>query len=375
MADKRTLIWLEGLRGIAAILVVLCHARDYLHGLPTARITDPLLQAGAMGVDLFFVISGFIMVYTTADKAGPAFAARFMVKRIAKIWPTYVVASTIYLLVAYGGFAYFEQGRNLLFYARSLVFYPANPHILVYFAMPLSPTWTLVFEWYFYLVFAASLLLRRNRLLAQCGWFFATLVLLPLFACHSLHRLFVFGQPDYPVGYLNVVTNPIVWDFVAGILIAHLYRLPLRIHSKPLARALLLATIVLMPLMVWLGVTTTHGPLQWGWPIFLFFLAMAIASKTLDIRYGRLIARLGETSYSIYLTHLIGFALFDAAWSRFVGGIATHIWLHVALAVPFALLLSQIFYHRIESPSTAWMRRKLLRLSGSGRAVSSPPQT
>ena len=68
--EQGRLDWVQALRGIAAMLVVLCHAADYLRDSPSYPLIESALLPGAMGVDLFFIISGFIMMLTTRDCYG-----------------------------------------------------------------------------------------------------------------------------------------------------------------------------------------------------------------------------------------------------------------------------------------------------------------
>ena len=101
------LAWIQALRGIAVFLVVLTHARYSFSDTPTWPLAEQLLRPGAMGVDLFFVISGFIMVYTTRRLAGtPGEALDFLVRRFARIWPLYAVVTLIYLTVTNKGLAW-----------------------------------------------------------------------------------------------------------------------------------------------------------------------------------------------------------------------------------------------------------------------------
>ena len=83
-----------------------------------------------MGVDLFFLISGFIMCYATADNDGsPAEVARFLIKRIARVWPVYAVITLLSVFVLHSGVAYFHEAVNRLTFWHTLGMLPANPHL------------------------------------------------------------------------------------------------------------------------------------------------------------------------------------------------------------------------------------------------------
>ncbi|RLM48911.1 acyltransferase, partial [Halobellus sp. Atlit-31R] len=92
--------WIHALRGIAVLLVVLTHARYFFLDTPTWQLAEQWLRPGAMGVDLFFVISGFIMVYTTRHAAGTrGEAVDFLVRRFARILPLYALVTVVWLTV------------------------------------------------------------------------------------------------------------------------------------------------------------------------------------------------------------------------------------------------------------------------------------
>src|ERR1041384_8332317 len=95
----RRLDFIQALRGVAAMVVVLFHGRGVITGPAYLDLGDRLFGCGAIGVDLFFVISGFIMVHATwkLDGSGRS-VAQFLVKRLTRIWPVYVVATFAFLV-------------------------------------------------------------------------------------------------------------------------------------------------------------------------------------------------------------------------------------------------------------------------------------
>ena len=102
--QEKNLDWIQVLRGIAALLVVLVHARYALLNTDSFPLAQQLFVPGAMGVDLFFLISGFIMCYSTAGSDGSVGAvARFAIKRFARVWPVYVAVTLVAIFVLNGG--------------------------------------------------------------------------------------------------------------------------------------------------------------------------------------------------------------------------------------------------------------------------------
>ncbi|MEM8322497.1 acyltransferase, partial [Morganella morganii] len=90
VANKKNLDYIQALRAIAAMLVVLCHARDFLKGTEYEKIAHNLFWPGAFGVDLFFIISGFIIVYTSYNY-NKNDTLKFIKKRFLRVWPLYFI--------------------------------------------------------------------------------------------------------------------------------------------------------------------------------------------------------------------------------------------------------------------------------------------
>jgi exopolysaccharide production protein ExoZ len=295
--------WLQGLRGVAAVGVVTCHC---LINLPKdapypAGLIDIFYRLGA-GVDLFFVISGFVMVHTTqGDPGGVRSAARFAVRRLQRIWPAYFVLT---LAIGFSSFGWSlvgdEETRVRL--AKSILFVPAN-YDSIYAHQIIAQGWTLGFEVYFYAIFAISLLFARTRWIFLAAWWSVTLVAVPLAYDASLTDVFEsYATTDYPVGYLKLVTNPFIWEFVAGGIAGLIYHSALRIESAVLCSALARAAVAFA---IWNTFDPfVPGSLGVGLPFAMMITAVSVASKTIEIRAPRMLTYLGGISYTLYLEHL-----------------------------------------------------------------------
>jgi len=296
---------IQVLRGIAAILVVLHHfafaSADY-SGQPSWIVKSGLATLGASGVDLFFVISGFIMVYTTRQKAGARYAIDFMKKRLFRIYPLYWVWTTVLVALWLSGHAFNSHKFSASYIWQSYLLFPAfsgsNYHPM------LDQGWTLSFEILFYIVFALSLYFgfKKHKL------FF----LVPAFAVLILagHNLLLLPSP---LKYL--FSSPLLLEFLYGVAAGEIV---LRFGT-----ALKTSWNSMIPLLLMMaGVTALAASsrfaaaeslrfLAWGIPAFLVVLAAGLASHR---SYGRLWVYLGNASYSIYLTH--GF--FTSAYGSFL---------------------------------------------------------
>lgn len=254
---------IQYLRGIAALAVV-AHHTTWTH-----------TQVGQAGVDLFFVISGFIMVHVSGREPSPA---AFLRARAVRVVPLYWLATLLAAVLART-----TDAGHLL---ASLLFLPhAGPDgrgwpVLV-------QGWTLNFEALFYLLFAASLLLPAARRLLVLTAGFGALVLAGIAL-----------RPADPI--LATVTSPMLLEFLAGACLHRAWQhgcLPRGIVIA-FAGAMLLAVQSRSP------VPETWRALAWGLPVLL------ITAAALGLEAGGrlpripLLGRIGDSSYALYLTHL-----------------------------------------------------------------------
>ena len=360
-AQHKNLDWVQLLRGLAALLVVLTHARYALLDTPGFPLANLLFFPGAFGVDLFFLISGFIMCYATADSDGSrGYVARFAVKRWSRVWPAYAVATLLAALAMHGGLRYVSSAPGRLAFLRSLALVPVDAHMVPYFAMTLLVGWTLVFEMYFYAVYGASLLFKRLRWFVLAAWVLLTVVLLPLG-----ERGFAFDVTQdlhYHFGYASVATSPFVLEFAAGVLIGWIYLQSwARLRSRQVAWHVLGLAVALAAWAIYGGIAAGHGPLGYGWPLALMVLAMALASKTVEIRVPAVFMWLGSISYSLYLTHLITQALVTRLMTLAGRPGEAHTWAYIFISTACALSVAALSQHYLEQRLSNRVRATLLR--------------
>jgi len=166
---------IQALRGIAAMLVVIYHARALeIAGIARGGSSEPaliggLFSSGFAGVDLFFVVSGFVMVWVTRDiLPGRTTSADFLFARVTRIYPVWWAAATLGLIymVLSGGVALFDSSGAVITPDTSEYQYLWKSYLLVPQAEypVLLIGWTLIHEVYFYLVFALLLFLPRGAL-------------------------------------------------------------------------------------------------------------------------------------------------------------------------------------------------------------------
>ena len=284
---------LQMLRAIAALLVVIAHAAAELGGRGFA-IGEIDAEFGNFGVDIFFVISGFIIVYASVPHfARPGASWTFLVRRVVRVVPLYWIVSTVYLVVVYA--LHERDGLTLRHVAASYMLIPdPEPQDGADFPF-MFVGWTLQFEMFFYVVFAGAMAWRRPiGISLSCGFMLAYVVA---------------GQVATLPAPFDYWSNSLVLEFVAGCLLAEAYLGGLRFPT-PVRLGLVVAAIAAV------GVVSSEVG---GWPPFrglLFGLPAAalVAAVTLgpDGRAGRwngVLRRLGDMSYSLYLVHLLVFTV------------------------------------------------------------------
>lgn len=282
---------LQWMRAVAALLVVVDHCLFTLIDKAGADMAlAPLaIVLGNTGVELFFIISGFVMIVSSAERFGTAASLEFMRRRLIRIAPLYWITTLVYALKLWQ-FGSPPEGGALL---RSLFFIPyMNPQGEMHPVYGLG--WTLNYELFFYLLFAVGLLGSLRSLLALVGAGLLFLVGLGawLGSAGLGHMLFFWSQP-------------IVLFFLAGMTLPFALRtLQARGFpgfSLPLSVTAALASLALVLLL------STLGTLPLLPEILLLMLPVLLLSLARRSTAGgflpELARRLGDASYSIYLTH------------------------------------------------------------------------
>lgn len=255
-------------------------------------------QVGTSGVDLFFVISGFIMMITTAS--GVVRPGQFMLRRIIRVVPLYwllTLGMVVVALIAPSAFRTLQVTPAAL--AQSLLFVPHFSPSFPTLVWPLLvPGWTLNFEMFFYLVFAVSLWLPTTVRLPAFIGVFAALV----------GAGFAFGP--FESAAARTYTDPILLEFAAGTLIGAAW---LR------GRISLSRTSSLVLVLVGAFLLTQRNSFPLGTFTQMLGACLVITGALAECwsRHGSTLLRLlGDSSYSLYLTHLFTLGLLRIFWSK-----------------------------------------------------------
>lgn len=369
VAREHKLEWVQALRGAAAFMVVMVHSRSVLMDTAAGKVVaDHVLLPLGMGVDLFFVISGFLMMFTTRNFDGSkAYAWRFIAKRAARIWPLFAVVTPIALVVEHGMHGFLDS--SVLFpYLEGLAFIPHNPGASgIYFQMAVGVAWTLCFECYFYVLFAACMLFGRWRYVVMAAWFAMTLVAIPLI--RGNYSLNVASQPIVEgCRYANLAINPIVWDFVIGMIAGWLYVSDLKVRRAWVIYAMLAVSSLLLTVWNRIGMVNFFGPHGWAAPVTILFFGAAMLAKVGALNVPAWSVWLGNISYSLYLVHVYVFEVVQ----RVVDAIPMNHEVSSALLFvtrpALAVIIAWLTFRYVEAPISTWARKALLRIRMPSRS-------
>ena len=333
---------IQGLRAVAALLVVLLHAFETWGERVDPAAPGVNWENGAAGVDIFFIISGFVMVISSrrlVDQAGAWLI--FLRHRIVRIVPLYWLLTTVKILaVVVLGSVVLRTSLDLNFVARSYLFLPVTDSA-GHFRPVLPVGWTLTYEFLFYLLFAVALAMRVDTLRVVVPG-------LGLIAVAALAR-----TDAWPAW--TILFDTLVAEFVFGVALAKWtlkgFRLP-----PAIAGGLVLAgfaSILILPM-----ISENTRVLTWGIPAFAIVAGAVSLEPLVAHTLPRWILALGDASYSIYLSH--GFvvpALMLTVGSMVSPGRGAEV-LTVVLCISVSSIAGWIIYFLIESPITRALKRE-----------------
>ena len=330
---------IQFLRGFAAFLVAIYHALPRFKAMDLhSSIFEGIAQFGYIGVDVFFVISGFVMALTSAKKVqSPQSSWLFMKKRFLRIylgyWP-------IFFLTLF----YFSAIDSDILVNKKLLqsFFLVNANM---FDLLIAPAWSLTYELYFYVIVAVLLFSKKIKPLAVFG-----LILI----------LVVFKSFIIDLGANRVIDfffSTLLLEFISGYLLFHFS------HSLIKTSFLRLAFIAAIVALAF-GVYFNRGygftrVLTFGVFAFSLVWIFVILEKNKIFIVKGLFKKIGDSSYTLYLSHTI------LLYAFYKSGLESYFVQHnLALigfigALIFILLISYIFYRLIEQPLYRFMRNKL----------------
>ncbi|REG58945.1 exopolysaccharide production protein ExoZ [Paraburkholderia sp. BL6669N2] len=341
---------IQYLRALAALLVVAYHAPATIAGFSDSL---PQLSVGAFGVDIFFVISGFIM--GSLGETGQGGRVDFLLKRIVRIVPMYWLVTLVTVGLAFIAPHLMRSTvvdissivKSLLFIPHFSLGHPGSIWPIV------VPGWTLSYEMFFYAVFAlviSGTQISRATLLSV------------VFVALIIGGLAI--RPSDPIAL--TYTSTLLFEFVMGLWIAIAYRRGV-LPSHRLACVL----VVVAVLLLW-GSGTAYRGINKGVPAAAIVLGSLVI---LNRSRWPLLGLIGDASYSIYLMQFFSFGVTRALWVASGIGSSEPLYgvFYVAFSSVGCIVTGVATYWFVERPITAYLggivrRRSMhqLRLPSSG---------
>jgi exopolysaccharide production protein ExoZ len=334
----------EVMRGIAALAVVLLHAAS---GMALPQYSGHvglggIFRLGFLGVDFFFVLSGFIILFVHFGDIGEkSRLKRYGWRRLVRIFPTYWIILIIFL------------AANLLLQSQKAPI--SNPVWLVkelFFLKSdlwLSPAWTLQHELAFYFLFSSLILSRPVGLGIIFIWMGSILILM-IFHPAFYDYLPATGWGTHARTFMRVLLHPINLDFLFGMSVAYVAR------ARP--KCLPLVAVMYLVFFIVAGLLGNRMGISWDsiqrfpWVGSLFAAVLAfVVSISRHVRnVPKALTFLGTISYSLYLSHVMPAGMVFAFLQRLGWYSKLSELLVFLLAVSASILFASLCYTYLEKP-------------------------
>lgn len=307
---------IEFSRFVAAMLVMCVHI--------------PVFGFGAFGVDIFFIISGFVMMHSTERTS-----SNFFKKRLIRILPNYYIFTLgVFILALKFPHLLNNTTADLNHLLKSLFFIPFNKNETGHFPI-LFLGWTLNLEMLFYSIFALSLMINKKY-----RGFISSYILLTIFLISAYINSFP----------LKAYNDFIIFEFILGMIIY------LIIFKKNYIESFLMLLAIIIGCLFH-EINLNNRLLTYGLPSMIIMFLMIL--KFQNLKLSKFILMLGAGSYSLYLTHPYIIQFFDRFTNWFSGDFlqkSLSIFLCVILTNTFAILT----YKYYELPIRRYFRKKLI---------------
>lgn len=323
------------LRGVAATSVVYWHI-------------DAIPSFGSFGVDIFFVISGFVMALITSTNQNPV---KFLTDRISRIVPLYwVLTSGFLLLIALYPHLTNSTTFNIRNYFKSIFFIPYFRENGKMFPL-LFVGWTLNYEMFFYACISIALVISKKHPLILTSILLASAFILfgKLISNDTLNAFF---------------SNAQIFEFILGIVAYQVYRLRLAGNVPKYAFILLGISLYVFMAFAQIHFVSASGLLIYGVPSFLLIISYLELETLMRGRLANVFKSIGDASYATYLSHaFVVDGTIKVVFEKY-NVIDPYTPFGVFFIIATALVAGHIIYRTIDKPLSRLCRRKLSPLAG-----------
>lgn len=294
MYKKKSIIGIQYLRGYAAILVVITHF--FNNGGYIPEILN-LKLIGEFGVDIFFIISGFIMAYTLPEfdhSNNKREAISFIKKRILRIYPLYLLILIPILIIYIIKVAIGKTDLSISSIFGSIFLLPGLTNDDRY-RMINPPAWTLVYEMFFYVTLTIIIFFSRTKK--------ASLSIYSILILAVIFFVKYFNFQGEKMGWVNLtymIGDPIFIDFIMGFLLFYMLKFKIKTKIKP--SFIIFFCIFITFTSTYLSLTSIPRLICYGVPAFIL-VSIFTLSDTISSSNNKTLTFIGGASYSIYLSH------------------------------------------------------------------------
>ncbi|SEQ50541.1 Peptidoglycan/LPS O-acetylase OafA/YrhL, contains acyltransferase and SGNH-hydrolase domains [Rosenbergiella nectarea] len=331
---------IQYLRGMAAILILIAH-NSFLLGGSISKIIP-----GALGVDIFFIISGFIIAFITSQHYEPPIT--FAIKRVFRIWPCLFVVWLLSTLIVYKWDNADKTVCALYFCLQN--FNSPGPS---FGYSPLGPPWTLTYEITFYIIFMLSMIISYRHRVSIC-----ILIILSLMTSLQMffNESFAWSSQaslrtisfSWWGGILKILSNTIFIEFIIGMLLHEVLKKIHTFKSLPVSRVFLFIFAIssISSFVVGPQVFGVEGGMTLA---VLIVTSLVISEYLSEYCNFKPLSFLGDVSYSIYLVHF-PVMMFITDKHGFLFNTLPHSVLFIT-SIIISILLAYLLNFLIEKPS------------------------
>ena len=345
---------IQVLRGIACIAVILSHslakAKDQTSfGLPELFVSNyNIIIFGHFGVDLFFVLSGFIIFLIHGkDFNHPKLVKKFIYSRISRVVPIYWLLTFLSLLLLVYLPELFKHRSQIEFnwVLSSFFFIPASTSYGVNTPL-LGVGWTLNYEMFFYSIFAFFMFFKKKFFIGFC----------------SIYTLLIIIFADYDQNitttYKGLILSPLILEFILGMIAASFFLNYKKVIKKFNILFLLIALSILLYSIINIPISYIERVVMWGLGSFFLVLYCSLVNMKLDTYVKIIAVKLGDISYSAYLLQVFTLPFFVKLFNTFNLTPFLDFWSFSFLITILTLISSYFFHKMIEEPITFYLKEK-----------------
>jgi exopolysaccharide production protein ExoZ len=339
----RTFHGVQAMRGVAALAVVCGHAVTARSDLVSQDFAEGALTILSSGVDIFFVISGFIIATTAASQTD---ALNFAFRRAIRIYPLYWLVLLAASISSYWiALSLSPEDLPALDLGHIFAWENTNRYVV--------PGWSIAFEMHFYAVVAVILAIAPRRLFEF------------LFAALGIAMIaIIFHLP------LGLYSHPLILEFGAGVFIAYLVRIKETLPFLPYIPAI--SAGLFAAGWYWIFVRGASYPQAARVPTYGLGAALLIYSVVSAELHGASFSRIlqwfGNISYSLYISHYLlirWIANFNELWQISAAGV-------IVAGILLSIGLAAILHLLVEVPMLTWSRKLSLTRRRGGVPLAFP---